>query len=49
MARNDVFNRAENRLFALLLKSMLKLIVGIKVVFNRLFAAACDEDNFSDA
>ena len=45
----DVFDRAQNGLFALLLKPVLKLVVRIKVVFDRLFAATCDEDNFSDA
>ena len=49
MTGYDVFDRAQNRLFALFFQPVLKLIVRVKVVLDRLFAATCDEDNFSDA
>ena len=49
MAGYDVFDRTEDRLFTLFIQPVLKLVVRIKVVFDRLFAATCDENDFSDA
>ena len=49
MTGYDVFDRAQNGLFALLLKPVLKLMLRIKVILDRLFAASCDEDDLSDA
>ena len=49
MTGYDVFNRTQNGLFALLLKPVLKLIVRIKMILDGLFAASCDQYDFSDA
>ena len=38
----DLFDRTEDRLFPLLFKPLLKLVVGIKMILDRLFAASCD-------
>ena len=49
MTGDDVFDLTQNSFFALLLKPVLKLIVGIKMILDRLFAASCDQYDFSDA
>ena len=49
MTGYDVFDRTQNGLFALLFQSVLKLIVRIKVILDRLFATSCDQYDFSDA
>ena len=49
MTGYDIFDRAEGRLFARLFQPVLKLIVRIKMILDRLFAASCDQYDFSDA
>ena len=44
--RTDIFNRAEDNIFALLFQAALELIVSIKMVFDRLFAASREKYDF---
>ena len=43
-----IFNRTEDCLFAFFFSPALKLIVSIKMILDCLFAASCDDYDFSD-
>ncbi len=49
MSGYNVFDRAQNGLFALLVRRLFKLIIRIKMVFNRLFAGTGHQDYLPDA